>query len=105
MNRLLTKYGTVILSIAVVIAVVIVLAMNLVGSLLISALVIFPAVSAMRIFKNFKAVTVCAAILSVMCAFFGLLASIIAETPAGATIVCSNIFVFFLCSLVGRKVR
>ncbi len=93
------------LMLAVVIAVVIVLAMNLVGSLLISALVIFPAVSAMRIFKNFKAVTVCAAILSVLCAFLGLLISIVAETPAGATIVCANILVFFLCSLVGRKVR
>ncbi len=93
------------LLIAVVIAVVIVLAMNLVGSLLISALVIFPAVSAMRIFKNFKAVTVCAAILSVLCAFLGLLISIVLETPAGATIVCANILVFFLCSLFGRKVR
>lgn len=93
------------LLIAVVIAVVIVLAMNLVGSLLISALVIFPAVSAMRVFKNFKAVTLCAAILSVLCAFFGLLISILAETPAGATVVCVNILAFFLCSLVGRKAR
>ena len=93
------------LLIAVVVAVVIVLAMNLVGSLLISALIIFPAVSAMRIFKNFKAVTLCAAILSVLCAFFGLLISILAETPAGATIVCANIRAFFLCSLVGRKAR
>ena len=93
------------LLIAVVVAVVIVLAMNLVGSLLISALIIFPAVSAMRIFKNFKAVTLCAAILSVLCAFFGLLISTLAETPAGATIVCANILAFFLCSLVGRKAR
>ena len=93
------------LLVAVVIAVVIVLAMNLVGSLLISALVIFPAVSAMRIFKNFKSVTICSAILSVLCAFVGLLISIVADTPAGATIVCANILVFFLCSLVGRRTK
>lgn len=93
------------LLVAVVIAVVIVLAMNLVGSLLISALVIFPAVSAMRIFKNFKSVTICSAILSVLCTFVGLLISIVADTPAGATIVCANILVFFLCSLVGRRTK
>ena len=93
------------LLVAVVIAVVIVLAMNLVGSLLISALVIFPAVSALRIFKNFKSVTICSAILSVLCAFVGLLISIVADTPAGATIVCANILVFFLCSLVGRRTK
>ncbi|MBO5305730.1 MAG: metal ABC transporter permease [Clostridia bacterium] len=90
------------LMIAVVVAVVIVLAMNLVGSLLISALVIFPAVSSMRLFKNFKAVTICAACISVSCAFVGLLVSIFAETPVGSTIVCANIVVFLVCSLCLR---
>ncbi len=90
------------LLLAVVVAVVIVLAMKLVGSLLISALVIFPAVSAMRLFKNFKAVTVCAAVISVCCAFVGLVISIFAETPVGSTIVCANIVVFLICTLLGR---
>ena len=90
------------LLIAVVVAVVIVLAMKLVGSLLISALVIFPAISAMRLFKNFKAVTICAAVVSVVCALIGLLISIYAETPVGATVVCVNLLTFLLCSLLGR---
>lgn len=87
---------------AVVIAVIIVLAMNLVGSLLVSALIIFPALSAMRIFKNFRAVTIFAAVLSVVCAVVGILASILAGTPVGATIVGADIVAFVLCSLVGR---
>ena len=74
------------LMIAVVVAVIIVLAMNLVGSLLISALVIFPALSAMRVFKNFKAVTVCSAVFSVSCALLGMLISLLAGTPVGSTI-------------------
>jgi len=93
------------LLIAVTVAVVIVLAMNLVGSLLISALVIFPAISAMRLFQNFKAVTVCAAVISVCCALIGLLVSIFAETPVGSTIVCANIVVFFICALASRLLR
>ena len=75
------------LLIAVVIAVIIVLAMNLVGSLLMSALVIFPALSAMRIFKSFKGVTICSAVLSVVCAFAGILISILAGTPIGSTMI------------------
>ena len=89
------------LLIAVVIAVIIVLAMNLVGSLLISALVIFPALSAMRIFKSFRSVTICSAILSVVCALLGLLISIAAETPVGSTIVAVDIAAFLLFSLLG----
>ena len=68
-----TRAGLYNLLIAVVVAVIIVLAMNLVGSLLISALVIFPALSAMRMFKSFRSVTVCAAVLSVFCALLGIL--------------------------------
>ena len=90
------------LMIAVIIAVIIVLAMNLVGSLLISALVIFPALSSMRLFKSFRAVTVSAAILSVVCAFSGIVISILAETPVGSTVVAVDIAAFALCSLAGR---
>ena len=93
------------LILAVVIAVVIVLAMNLVGALLISALVIFPAMSAMRVFKTFKSVTVCSVIVSVICAALGMLASILVETPVGSTIVAVNIIVFALFSITGLFVR
>ena len=90
------------LLIAVMIAVVIVLAMNLVGSLLISALVVFPALSAMRVFKSFRAVTVCSAVLSVFCALAGILISIIAGTPVGSTIVAADIIAFILFSIAGK---
>ena len=87
--------------IAVVTAVIIVLAMNLVGSLLISALVIFPALSAMRVFRSFRSVTVCSAVLSVMCAFTGIVASVLAGTPVGSTIVIVQIIVFFVFCFAG----
>ena len=87
--------------IAVISAVVIVLAMNLVGALLVSALIVFPAITAMRIFRSFRAVTVCAAAVSVFCVLTGLFITIIAGTPAGATIVAVNIAVYFVFSLVG----
>lgn len=87
------------LLIAVVIAVIIVLAMNLVGSLLISALIIFPALSAMRLCKSFLSVTVFSAVVSVLCASIGILISILAGTPVGSTIVAVQIMVFGLCSL------
>ncbi len=90
------------LLIALVIAVIIVLSMNLVGSLLISAFVIFPALSAMRLFSTFGAVTIAAAVVSVFCALFGLLLSILAGTPVGATIVAIDALAFLLCILAGR---
>lgn len=89
------------LMIAIIIAIIIVLAMNLVGSLLISALVIFPALSAMRIFKSFKSVTICSAIISVLCSASGLLISILAGTPVGSTIVATDLLVFIICSVIG----
>lgn len=89
------------LLIAVVIAVIIVLAMNLVGSLLISALVIFPALSAMRLFRSFKSVTIFSAIVSVICAFFGILISILGGTPVGSTIVAVDVAAFGICYLIG----
>ena len=88
------------LLIAVTVAVIIVLAMNLVGSLLISALIIFPAMSAMRLFKSFRSVTVCSVILSVFCALAGLLLSIVAGTPVGSTIVAADIAAFLVCCLI-----
>lgn len=100
-----TKANAYNLLIAVIIAVVIVLAMNLVGSLLISALIIFPALSAMRVFKNFKAVTICSAVISVACALLGILASIIWGTPVGPTIVVADIAIFLCCWGVGSFVK
>ena len=97
-----TKADLYNLLIAVIVAVVIVLAMNLVGSLLISALVIFPALSAMRVFQSFRAVTVCSAVLSVSCAALGILIAILAGTPVGSTIVAVGILAFLLCSAIGR---
>ena len=89
------------LILSVVIAVVIVLAMNLVGALLISALVIFPAMSAMRVFKSFKSVTICAVIFSITCAILGMLISIVSGTPVGATIVAVDIAGFGIFCLIG----
>ena len=90
------------LLIAVVIAVVVVLAMDLIGSLLVSALVIFPALSAMRLFSKFRTVTVAACVFSVLCALVGILLAILLETPVGATVVVCNIFCLALCALIGR---
>ncbi len=89
------------LLIAVVIAVIIVLAMNLVGALLISALVVFPSLSAMRLFRSFKSVTVCSAILSVICALAGIIVSVLAGTPVGSTIVAVDAAAFGICCLGG----
>lgn len=88
------------LMIAVITAIIIVIAMNLVGSLLISALIIFPALSAMRIFKSFKSVTICSAVISVICAALGIILSIIFSTPVGATIVTADLAAFLLFSAV-----
>ncbi|MBR1393026.1 MAG: metal ABC transporter permease [Ruminococcus sp.] len=93
------------LLIAVVTALIIVLAMNLVGSLLISALIIFPALSAMRVFKSFKAVIICSAVISVICAGFGLIASILFSTPVGSTIVTADMIVFFLFCIISKCLR
>ena len=96
-----TKTNLLNFVIATIIAVIIVLAMNLVGSLLVSALVIFPALSAMRIFKSFRSVTIFSAVLSVCCALIGIILSIFWETPVGSTIVITDIVAFGLCSFIG----
>ncbi len=98
------KTGMYNLIIAVTIAAVIVIAMNLVGSLLISALVVFPALSSMRIFGNFKTVIISSSIISVVCATVGILISIVSGTPVGSTIVTANIIVF-LSTLFISKLR
>lgn len=89
------------LMIAIITAVIIVLAMNLVGSLLISALIIFPALSAMRVYRSFLSVTICSAVVSVVCAGFGILIAILAGTPVGSTIVAVDVGIFFIFSLIG----
>ena len=96
------RTGAYNLLIAVIIAVIIVLAMNLVGSLLVSALVIFPALSAMRVFKSFRAVTVCAGVLAVVCSTLGLLISIVLSTPVGATIVAVQVLAFLLFCTISK---
>ena len=93
------------LLVAVIIAVIIVLSMNLVGSLLISALIIFPALSAMRVFRSFRSVTICAAVLSVTCSVAGILLSVVTGTPVGSTIVGVDIVVFVLMTLLGHLLR
>ena len=91
--------------IAVITAIIIVLAMNLVGSLLISALIIFPALSAMRVIQNFKGVIIYSAVISVLCALLGIVLSIVFSTPVGATIVAADIVMFALNCFVGRMLR
>ena len=89
------------LLIAILIAVIIVIGMNLVGSLLISALIIFPALSSMRIINNFKGVVIASAIMSVICALLGILASILFSTPVGATIVAADLILYIITVFIG----
>lgn len=100
-----TPTGVYDLVVAVVTAMVIVLAMNLVGSLLTSALIVFPTLSAMRVFKSYKRVVICSAALSVCCAVLGILFSILASTPVGATIVATDILAFMIFSGIGTLRR
>jgi len=90
------------LLLAVTTAVVIVLAMNLVGSLLISALVVFPALSAMRVYRTFRQVILCSAVIAVVTSALGILISIMCATPVGATIVSADVLTFGCFCLVGR---
>ncbi len=100
-----TKADTYNLLTSVIVAVIIVLAMNLVGSLLISALVIFPALSAMRLFCSFRRVTIAAAVISVAAALTGMLISILEGTPVGSTIVAADALAFGLCFAAGKLLR
>jgi len=91
--------------IAVIIAIIIVMGMNLVGSLLISALIIFPFLSANRIFQNYKQVVICSAVISVCCAIIGILVSILYSTPVGATIVAVDMAIFFVSCVIEKVLR
>ncbi len=90
---------------AIITAVIIVLAMDLVGSLLISALIIFPALSAMRVFRSFRAVVVCSAVVSSVCALLGIAASVVFSTPVGASVVAADILAFVIFTLAGAISR
>lgn len=97
-----TNTGTYNIFIAIIIAVIIVMGMKLVGSLLISALVIFPALSSMQLLRNFKSVVITSAIIAVVCAVVGMSISVIARLPVGATIVAMNVLVFAVFSFLGK---
>ncbi|MDO5001321.1 MAG: metal ABC transporter permease [Eubacteriales bacterium] len=88
---------------AVLTAVTVVLGMRMMGALLISSLIIFPALSAMRVCRSFKKVIVCAALISIVCFVLGLSASYLFETPTGASVVVADLAAFALCSLIGKK--
>lgn len=87
---------------ALLTAVTIVLGMRVMGTMLISSLIIFPALTAMRVCRSFKSVTLCAAAVSVVCFFVGLCASYLLSTAAGATVVVANILAFLAFAAVGR---
>lgn len=91
--------------VAVICGVVISISMRLVGSLLVSALVVFPAMSAMKIFKSFRSVMICSGLIAVIAAFLGFGASVSLDTPVGATIVAGEAIVFILFSILGLIIR
>ena len=88
---------------AVLTAVTVVLGMRMMGALLISSLIIFPALSAMKLCRSFRSVILCAALISVVCFLVGMIASYAFETPSGASVVAADLIAFALCSLFGRK--
>ncbi len=90
---------------AIVVAVVTVVAMRLVGTLLVSALLVFPAISAMRLARSFRATAIAAALFAVVSSVSGILAAILAGTPVGSTIVVANIVLFAACTVAGRLLR
>ncbi len=88
--------------IALLTAVTIVIGMRLMGSMLISSLIIFPALCSMRVFRSFRSVTVCSAVIAVVTFIVGMVISYAADTPCGASIVCVNIVVFAVFFAVGK---
>jgi ABC-type Mn2+/Zn2+ transport system permease subunit len=96
-----TRAGIYNMLIALLTAVTIVVGMRIMGSLLISSLIIFPALSSMRIFRSFRGVVVTSAVVSVICFFWGITVSYAFDTPAGASIVVINLLAFGVCCLVG----
>ena len=88
---------------AVLTAVTVVIGMRMMGALLISSLIIFPALSAMKLCRSFRGVILCAALISVVCFLVGMIASYAFETPSGASVVAADLIAFALCSIFGRK--
>lgn len=97
-----TQAGQYNMLIALLTALVIVLGMQLVGALLISSFIIFPALTSMRVFKQFKLVIICSAVISLVCFLSGMVIAFVAETPPGASVVAVNIVLFLLFSLIGK---
>lgn len=91
--------------IAFLTAITIVVGMRIMGTMLISSLIIFPALTAMRVCKSFKSVVITSAIVSIACFFFGIMVSFVFEFPAGASIVLVNIIGFILFYIVGLLVK
>jgi zinc transport system permease protein len=90
---------------SVIVGVIVALSMRFVGALLTSALIIFPSISAMRVFKTFRSSIICSSIIAGACAIVGIFASMIYDTPVGSTIVIANIFVFAVFWGVGVLTR
>ena len=88
---------------AVLTAITVVLGMRMMGALLISSLIIFPALSSMRVCRSFRAVVLCSAVISVSCFVLGMIASYFLETPTGASIVIANLAVYCIFSAIYRK--
>lgn len=100
-----TKAGMYNMLIALLTALTIVIGMRMMGSMLISSLIIFPALCSMRVFKSFRSVTVCSAIISVVTFIAGMVISYEVGTPSGASIVCVNIVCFAVFSAIGAIIR
>jgi ABC-type Mn2+/Zn2+ transport systems, permease components len=100
-----TKAGIYNMMIALLTAVTIVVGMRIMGSLLISSLIIFPALTSMRVFRSFRGVIISSALVSVVCFFFGITASYVFDAPAGASIVIVNLLLFGIFSLIGLTPR
>ena len=86
-------------------AITVVLGMRVMGAMLISSLIVFPGLTAMRVFKSFRKVLLCALAVSVVCFFAGLCASFVLSIPTGASVVAANAAAFLLFSLAGRLRR
>lgn len=91
--------------IAVLTALTIVIGMRLMGAMMISSLIVFPALSAMRIFRSFFKVIICAVIISLVCFIVGIISSFVWSTPAGASIIVANLIAFVICMVVGKCIR
>jgi zinc transport system permease protein len=89
-------------ALAVLTAVTVVIGMRMMGAMLISSLIIFPALTAMRIFRHFKSVTICSAVTSVICFLIGMFISVLLETPSGASVVCVDIAAFIIFMTAGK---